>query len=937
MIIPEDTTILIVDDNILVLKTYEGVLKKRGFHVLTASNGKTALQILDQGIISLVLLDVILPDISGLEILKLIKSKPETEDIFVVLISSMATSSVNQIEGMELGADGYLVKPMPAWELALRVNGFLKHRRTIELLKFSEERYRRISEETKEALKESNTYLRAILENNSNIFVALDKDCKIRFANKPAQEMSKIIFGRELILGRSALSTTGNELVDQFKNDIKSAIDGKPVYIERRYLRDDGSPVWLGIQYSHSTDYDNSTLGVFMVVSDITKRKESEELILKYQTELEQKVEERTSELKKLNEGLRKEIQDRERAEQELFKLSSVVEQAADHVLITNKEGIIEYVNPAFEACTGYSKEEVIGLTPRILNSDKNNPNFSTKLWETVLSGNTYRGEAINKKKNGALYYEAMTVTPLIDSNNNITHLVSVASDITQRRQAETDKIAQEAAIQANKAKSMFLANMSHEIRTPMNAIIGFSDLLFASIQDPKQRSQIEAIRSSGKNLLRLINDILDLSKIEAGKMAIQNERVNIHEIIKEVKTIFVHTTNEKGLQFIIDKAENIPSALLLDETRIRQILFNLIGNAIKFTDKGEVVLSLSKKIKGPSKIDLIIQVKDTGIGIPENQQHLIFEAFTQQEGQRSMQYGGTGLGLTITKRLVEMMGGNIELSSEFEKGSTFTITLPDITVIKRSEKEQEISPFDPSNLYFEDSTVLIADDNQENRKYLVDLLSIYQLNIYEAENGLEAIEKAKLYLPDVILMDFKMPIMNGREAIEQLKKQNTTNSIPIIGLSASSREVLEEQNGIGIYDEFLLKPINAVELLELLKKYLKCQSVAVSNQTEPATNTDSNQNLTIAQKTKLPDLIYILENEYHELYNDVAKKQVIGQIKTFGEKLANLGNQWSNPIIIEFAKDLLTYANNFEISQMMKKLKTFPEILNRLKKLMEE
>ena len=530
-----------------------------------------------------------------------------------------------------------------------------------------------------------------------------------------------------------------------------------------------------------------------------------------------------------------------------------------------------------------------------------------------------------------------MTVTPLIDSNNNITHLVSVASDITQRRQAETDKIAQEAAIQANKAKSMFLANMSHEIRTPMNAIIGFSDLLFASIQDPKQRSQIEAIRSSGKNLLRLINDILDLSKIEAGKMAIQNERVNIHEIIKEVKTIFVHTTNEKGLQFIIDKAENIPSALLLDETRIRQILFNLIGNAIKFTDKGEVVLSLSKKIKGPSKIDLIIQVKDTGIGIPENQQHLIFEAFTQQEGQRSMQYGGTGLGLTITKRLVEMMGGNIELSSEFEKGSTFTITLPDITVIKRSEKEQEISPFDPSNLYFEDSTVLIADDNQENRKYLVDLLSIYQLNIYEAENGLEAIEKAKLYLPDVILMDFKMPIMNGREAIEQLKKQNTTNSIPIIGLSASSREVLEEQNGIGIYDEFLLKPINAVELLELLKKYLKCQSVAVSNQTEPATNTDSNQNLTIAQKTKLPDLIYILENEYHELYNDVAKKQVIGQIKTFGEKLANLGNQWSNPIIIEFAKDLLTYANNFEISQMMKKLKTFPEILNRLKKLMEE
>lgn len=937
MIIPEDTTILIVDDNILVLKTYEGVLKKRGFHVLTASTGKNALQIIDQEKISLILLDVILPDISGLEILKLIKSKPDTEHIFVVLISSMATSSVNQIEGMELGADGYLVKPMPAWELALRVNGFLKHKRTIELLKISEERYRRISEETKEELKESNAYLRAILENNSNIFVALDKDCKIRFANKPAQEMSKMIFGRELILGKSALAVTGNELVEQFKNDIKSAIKGKPIYIERRYLRNNGSPVWLGIQYSHSTDYENSTLGVFMVVSDITKRKESEDLILKYQTELEQKVEERTSELKEVNKGLRKEIHERKRAEQELIKLSSAIEQAADHVLITNKEGIIEYVNPAFETCTGYLKEEVIGLTPRILNSDKNNPNFSKELWKTVLSGHTYRGESINRKKSGELYYEAMTVTPLLDSHNNITHLVSVASDITLRRQAEVDKIAQEAAVQANKAKSMFLANMSHEIRTPMNAIIGFSDLLYASLQDPKKRSQIEAIRSSGKNLLRLINDILDLSKIEAGKMAIQNECVNIHDITNEVKTIFVHTTNEKGLQLIIDKAGNIPSALLLDETRIRQILFNLIGNAIKFTDKGEVILSLTKKIRGPNKIDLIIKVKDTGIGIPDDQQHLIFDAFTQQEGQHAMQYGGTGLGLTITKRLVEMMGGKIELNSEFGKGSTFTVTLPDIIVIKRSEKEQEISSFDPSTLYFEESTVLIADDNQENRKYLVDLLSIYQITVYEAENGLEAIEKAKLYLPNVILMDFKMPVMNGREAIKQLKSQNTTSSIPIIGLSASSREVLEEQNGIGIYDEFLLKPIDASELLELLKKYLKSHTITVSNRTESEIKSETNQTLTIAQKDKLPELIYILENDYHDVYNDVAKKQVIGQIKTFGDKLSDLGNQWSNPIIIGFAKDLLTYANNFEISQMMKKLKTFPEILNRLKKLMEE
>jgi PAS domain S-box-containing protein len=921
MLNPDNINILIVDDNALVLKAYKSVLAKRGYRILTASNGKKALRIIGQEELSLILLDVVLPDLSGLEILRLIKTNPRYEHIFVVLISSMATSAENQIEGMELGADGYLIKPMPAWELMVRVNGFLKHKRTIDLLKISEERYRIISEKTSEALKESNAYLHAILENNSNIFIAMDNDFIIQFANKPAIKMCRIIFGQELAVGKPVLEIVGDERFEQFRNDVSYIEGGKPAFIERRYIRKNKPPIWIGIQYSHLTDHLDNSLGVFMIVSDITRRKEAEELILKYQTELENNVEERTSELVSLN--------------KELQKLSNVVEQAADHVLITNKEGIIQYVNPAFESGTGYMKEEVIGLTPRILNSSTVHPEFFKKLWDTVLSGQIYRGESINKKKNGELYFESMTVTPLIDINNNITHLVSVGSDITLRRQAETDRNAREAADQANKAKSLFLANMSHEIRTPMNAIIGFSDLLYASIKDEKQRSQIDAIRSSGKNLLRIINDILDLSKIEAGKMMIHTESINILDIIREIETIFAYVTKEKGIKFLIDLPKQIPAALMLDETRVRQILFNLIGNAVKFTDKGEVTLSVIKKITGEEKIDLIFTVKDTGIGIPDDQQHLIFDAFTQQDGQRSAQFGGTGLGLTITKRLVEMMGGNIRLSSEPGIGSLFTVTLPGIKIKKGGKKESEMSLSETSTLFFDQGSVLIADDNQENRQYLVDLLSHFPLTLIEAQNGSEAIESAQRYLPDVILMDLRMPVMNGNEAIERLKKDITTNTIPIIALSASSPEVFDEQNGAAEFDDFLLKPIIAAQLLELLKKYLKFHLVSKSTPVATENSPDSEINLTIVQKNMLPGLIMLLENQYAPIFKDVAKKQVVGQIKTFGEQLYALGKEQSNPVITDFGKALSTYANNFEINKMMKILITFPEIINRLKKLM--
>jgi len=235
----------------------------------------------------------------------------------------------------------------------------------------------------------------------------------------------------------------------------------------------------------------------------------------------------------------------------------------------------------------------------------------------------------------------------------------------------------------ANRAKSEFLANMSHEIRTPMNAILGLSGLLDSLIADKKQKNYLETIKSSGMSLLTLINDILDLSKIEAGKMELHYEPVNPYSLFSEIKNIFSLSISRKGLKFVMDIASDIPESLLLDDVRLRQILFNLVGNAVKFTEKGQIKLSARKAADQDKEgmIDLIIAVEDTGIGIDPQSQEKIFEAFRQQDGQSTKRYGGTGLGLTISKRLVEMMGGTITVKSKVNKGTTFEITLPRVSI----------------------------------------------------------------------------------------------------------------------------------------------------------------------------------------------------------------------------------------------------------------
>jgi len=514
---------------------------------------------------------------------------------------------------------------------------------------------------------------------------------------------------------------------------------------------------------------------------------------------------------------------------------------------------------------------------------------------------------------------------------NYAQQVILIKQNISIRDDQKQLQIAKEKAEESNLVKSEFLANMSHEIRTPMNTVLGFTDLLNAQITDPQHKKYLAAITSGTKNLLYLINDILDLSKIEAGKMMIVPEAINLRLFFSELESVFSDLVKEKRLDFVIEVDNSVPQSLYLDEIRLKQIMFNLIGNAIKFTEKGFIKIGVLARPSDETNlcIDLIINVKDSGIGIHESYQTQIFNAFQQQDNKLTKKYGGTGLGLSISQKLAHLMNGDILLESQPNMGSIFTVFLKKVEFL---ETEVEYIPEKESqklSISFEKAKVLIVDDVGHNRYLLKEYLNNTQLTTFEALNGSDAIDTSRLISPDLILMDIRMPVMDGIAATKIIKNDPKLKHISIIALSASVMDdEIQKIQEVG-FDDFLKKPVKLPELLKSLSKFLpNKQSVTI--QSDKVETPEGNFEKLATDKVDA--IKNLLLGEYFERWKNVSQGGFIDEITIFGNDLIETGIKFSCQTLIEFGKELVESTDSFDVGKMKKVLNSYNEILKKIK-----
>ena len=517
--------------------------------------------------------------------------------------------------------------------------------------------------------------------------------------------------------------------------------------------------------------------------------------------------------------------------ETELRKLTIAIEQSPVAMVITDLDGNIQYVSPALEKITGYKVDEVLGQNTRVLKSGQTSKDTYKQFWETITVGNVWKGEWINKKKNGDLYWESISVTPIFDEKGEMTSYLAIKEDITKQKQAEQDGIARTAAEEANRAKSAFLSNMSHEIRTPLNAIIGFAQILNRdSSLALKQTEQVQTILRSGEHLMKLINNILDLSKIESGHLSTKEVDFSVHDLLKDIQMMFQLRTKDKGLEFLVETEDNVPKYVNADEAKLRQVLINLLGNAVKFTETGGIYLRIMSDANveynegnfqnGKDGFCLVVEVEDTGVGISKEDMELIFDSFYQ--AQAGEMIGGTGLGLAISKNLIELMGGKLTLESELGKGTTFRFFVPMKFSNKKEEKQERMMKnvvgIEPGTGPFR---ILVVDDSNDNRLILSELLKSVGFEIKEAVNGQEALEVFEQWNPHTVLMDLHMPVMDGYEATRRIRAMEKGRSVFIISMTAHVLDSDKEEVLAAGMDAFLSKPFRVEELFILLGKLL--------------------------------------------------------------------------------------------------------------------
>jgi PAS domain S-box-containing protein len=637
-----------------------------------------------------------------------------------------------------------------------------------------------------EKVKKANTDLtNAILNTLNDCVAAIDENGNILFTNPSAGHLTG--YTQEEMLGRNF-----HELLHYHKLDgthfpideceISKAIISDPTAIisgESHIIKKDGSIAFT--KYTGTPIFrDDKRFGHVLSLQDLTEQRKKEAL---------------------------------------LVLQNNALNAAANMILITDDNGFIEYANNAFFTFTKFETDTIIGRHTRVLGGGLNEKNFYANMWKTIKRGHTWEGVLFNRKADGTVYPEEMTITPIMEQDK-ITHFIAVKKDITERiANEEALKDSAQRALEASKMKSEFLSTMSHEIRTPMNGIIGMTEILLQTEMNKEQNEFAKIIKHSAESLLTILNDILDFSKMEAGKLDIVNSVFDLPETCSGVSKLLGSGAKQKGLDFNIQIDRSIPVNVEGDPVRIRQIMMNLIGNAIKFTEKGFVKVRVTPISAIEDGFIVRFSVEDSGIGISNDASKKLFTSFMQADSSTSRKFGGTGLGLAICKKLVSLMNGDIGVVSKEGIGSTFWFEIPLKTSNINIQEKEEKRHHEIFDNHFNNINILLAEDNVVNQKIAMIQLEKLGLLVDIAANGQEAIDKALTKPYNLILMDCQMPTKDGYSATRELRSCGFNK--PILAMTANAMQGDREKCIASGMDDYLTKPIDIYELRQMLDKWL--------------------------------------------------------------------------------------------------------------------
>ena len=598
---------------------------------------------------------------------------------------------------------------------------------------------------------------------------------------------------QELIARAAELSIElGTEITPGFEALVFKASRGIEDIYELTYIRKDGTRFPAVVNVTALRDEQDTIIGYLLIGTDNTARK----LVEEEQLRLDQRLREQQ------------------------FYTRSLIESNVDALMTTDPAGIISDVNKQMEALTGCTRDELIGAPFKDFFTDPIRAAAGIKLVLRDKKVTDYELTACDR--DGRQTVVSYNATTFYDRGRNLQGVFAAARDITERKQVETElKQARAVAESASRTKSDFLASMSHEIRTPMNSIMGIADLLAKTELSAEQKKYVAIFQRSGENLLNLINDILDLSKVEASQLELERTGFSLHDHLEKISEMLGPRSEQKGLTLSITVADHVPTELIGDPTRLRQVLLNLLGNAIKFTTSGEVALYVSMPPGSESSPELQFTITDTGIGIPVEKLDGIFERFTQADTSTTRRFGGSGLGLTICRQLVELMGGRIWVESDVGKGSTFAILVPFELWNADDHPAVEAAETDPDQA-LSAMRILLADDSPDNCTIILAYLAHTPHIIEIAETGLTVCDMFKAADYDLVLMDRQMPVMDGltaTRAIRAWEAENGRTATPIIALTASALKGDRELCLSAGCSAFLTKPIKQSVLLRAIRE----------------------------------------------------------------------------------------------------------------------